>query len=142
MPGIVVGIDGSTGSHPALRWAAKEAADRHAPLTVLTVHQTAVSFWTGSSAINPADKSMEETEQKLLEEATLKVTSQLDSQPASVTVKTASGGIAHELISAAKDADLLVVGTRGGGGFGSLRLGSVSSQVVGHAPCPVVVVPS
>lgn len=141
MPGIVVGVDGSTGSHSALEWAAREAADRHAALTVLTVHQVPVSFWTGSPIIH-TEKSLEDTERRLLEDAAHKVVSQLATPPASVSVKTASGAVAHELIAAAQDADLLVVGTRGGGGFGSLRLGSVSSQVVGHAPCPVVVVPS
>ena len=48
MPGIVVGVDGSTGSHKALEWAAREAGAHHAPLTVLTVHRVAISGWTGT----------------------------------------------------------------------------------------------
>jgi nucleotide-binding universal stress UspA family protein len=51
------------------------------------------------------------------------------------------GFAARELIDASHDADLVVVGSRGGGGFGRLMMGSVSSQVVHHAACPVVVVP-
>jgi len=56
-------------------------------------------------------------------------------------VRAVSGIAAQELIEASRDADLLVVGSRGGGGFASLRMGSTSSQVVHHAHCPVVVMP-
>ena len=52
-----------------------------------------------------------------------------------------SGTPAHELLSAAKDADLIVVGSRGAGGFTRLLMGSVSTQVSHHAHCPVVVIP-
>jgi nucleotide-binding universal stress UspA family protein len=143
MPGIVVGVDGSSGSHRALDWAAREAGARRAALTVLSVHQVAVSFWTGSSIIYTADKDLQETARQLVEENVHKVLADLNgSAPAEVTVTVVNGAIAEELLTAAKDADLLVVGSRGGGGFGSLRLGSVSSQVVAHASCPVVVVPS
>jgi nucleotide-binding universal stress UspA family protein len=58
-----------------------------------------------------------------------------------VTVRIVSGVPADELIKAADDADLLVVGARGSGGFARLVMGSVSSQVTQHAHCPVVVVP-
>ena len=47
MPGIVVGVDGSLNSERALDWAMKAAATRHAPLTVLTVHEVMKSYWTG-----------------------------------------------------------------------------------------------
>jgi len=65
-----------------------------------------------------------------------------DATPASVSVRAVNGIIAEELLKASQDADLLVVGSRGAGGFSSLVLGSVSSQVVSHAQCPVVVVHS
>jgi nucleotide-binding universal stress UspA family protein len=64
-----------------------------------------------------------------------------DGQPASLEVKAVSGQPATELIEASRDADLVVVGSRGGGGFARLLLGSVSNQVVEHALCPVTVVP-
>jgi nucleotide-binding universal stress UspA family protein len=64
-----------------------------------------------------------------------------ESQPLSVTVRAVNGFPAQELIEASRYADLLVVGSRGGGGFARLMMGSVSDQVVHHAYCPVVVVP-
>lgn len=143
MPGIVVGVDGSTGSVRALAWAAREAAAHHAPLTVLTVHPVLISQWTGTAAKYPGDAAAEETIRTAAQEATLKVTSELgDAQPASVTVKAVSGSPAAELISASRDADLVVVGSRGAGGFATLLVGSVSAQVVHHAASPVVVIPA
>jgi nucleotide-binding universal stress UspA family protein len=76
------------------------------------------------------------------EEMTQKAASRLgDARPASVNVRMLNGFPVKELIDASHDADLVVVGSRGGGGFGRLALGSVSSQVIHHAACPVVVVP-
>jgi len=64
-----------------------------------------------------------------------------ESRPSSVTVRAATGLPAEALLEAAADADLLVVGSRGAGGFKSLPMGSVSTQVTHHARCPVVVIP-
>jgi len=58
-----------------------------------------------------------------------------------VTVSVAEGDPAEELVKASRDADLLVVGSRGSGGFARLLMGSVSSQVTHHAACPVVIIP-
>jgi nucleotide-binding universal stress UspA family protein len=119
----------------------KEAALHHAPLTVLTVHQVAESYWTGAPIIYPADQPEAEKARHAAEEAASQAASRLgDAGPASVTVRAVSGIPAQELINASRDAGLLVVGSRGGGGFAGLRMGSVSSQVVHHAACPVVVV--
>lgn len=141
MPGIYVGVDGSGHSAYALEWAIEEAAIRHAPVTVLTVYSVPASGWTGYPVILSQDAVEQEKARQAAEEMTLKVTSQLgEARPASVTVRAVTGFPAGTLIEASRDADLLVVGSRGAGGFARLVLGSVSSQVVHHAHCPVVVV--
>lgn len=143
MSGVVVGIDGSHNSSKALDWAMAEAAVRKAPLTVLTVHSVPASYWTGHPVTLPVDEDEVTKIRKAAESAVAASAAKLGaSQPESVTVTAVNGFPAQALINAAKDSDLLVVGTRGGGGFGSLLMGSVSIQVVHHASCPVVVVPT
>lgn len=141
MAGIVVGVDGSHDAHRALEWAVKEAAVRHAPLTVLAIHEVAASAWTGSAITYGEDEAMVEQARKAAEEAVAKACAGIADPPA-VTVKAASEVPAHALIDASRDADLVVVGSRGAGGFNRLVLGSVSNQVVHHAHCPVAVVPN
>jgi nucleotide-binding universal stress UspA family protein len=141
MPGIIVGIDGSHDAHQGLEWAMQEAAVRYAPLTVVTVNEVP-SGWTGNPMILPKDQTALKNARQAAEEAVAKAATQLgESEPASVTVQAVNGFAAQELIEASRDADLLVVGSRGGGGFAQLMLGSISDQVVHHAHCPVVVVP-
>ena len=141
MSGITVGIDGSDHSVRALEWAVNEAAVRNTPLTVLTVHVVPQSGWTGSPIIVPQDPEDLEKERLAVEEMAFKVTRQLGkARPASVTVRAIIGWPAQELIEASRKADLIVVGSRGAGGFAKLVAGSVSNQVVHHAHCPVVVV--
>jgi nucleotide-binding universal stress UspA family protein len=143
MPGIIVGVDGSRHSRGALQWAVSEAATRHAPLTVLTVHQVVAGSWGGTIPY-PDDA---EIIRKLREEVRQETDDVLDgldaaSRPPSVTVCAVTGLPAEELLAAAEHADLLVVGARGAGGFKRLLLGSVSTHVTHHARCPVVVVPA
>jgi nucleotide-binding universal stress UspA family protein len=141
MPGILVGLDGSDNSQKALDWAVKHAALEHAPLTVLAVHEVAASAWTGNPIIYPEDRPEEEKARQAAQEAVNKAVGELGgSGPESVTVRAVSGQPAQALIEASADADLVVVGSRGAGGFANLLTGSVSSKVVNHAACPVVVV--
>ena len=144
MPGILVGIDGSEHSRRALEWAVREAAFRHAPLTVLTVHQAIVSYWTAGAVAYPGDTDFAKEALDAAKAETDSVLAQVDaaSQPPSVTVKAVTGLPAEELLCAAEGADMIVVGSRGAGGFKRLLLGSVSTQVTHHANCPVVVIPS
>lgn len=141
MSGITVGIDGSSHSARALEWAMNEAAITHARLTVLTVHSVAVSGWSGNPILLPGDAEDQEKAYLAAEEMTLKAASLLgEAQPASITVRAVTGFPAEELIKASEDADLLVVGSHGAGGFARLIIGSVSNQMVHHAHCPVAVV--
>jgi nucleotide-binding universal stress UspA family protein len=141
MPGILVGIDGSGHSQHALEWAMKEAALRHVPLTVLTVHE-AVRGYYGGVAAYPDDPAQTEQAQVAAQTETDKVLAGLDGpHPGPVTVKAVHGFPADELIGAGKDADMIVVGSRGSGGFTRLMMGSVAEQVTRHASRPVLVVP-
>ena len=146
MAGIIVGIDGSDHSRRALEWAIGEAAVRHAPLTVFTVQQAVVGYW-GSPVLYPGDADLAEQGRKIAQEETDSVLEKVlekigsGSRPSSVTVRAATGLPAEALLEAAADADMLVVGSRGAGGFKRLLMGSVSTQVTQHAPCPVVVIP-
>ncbi len=143
MSGITVGIDRSAHSSRALEWALNEAAVRRAPVTVLTVHPVAMNAWIGTPIVLPQDPADLEESRLAAEEMTAKALIQLgDAQPSSVMVRAISGFPAPELIEASRTADLMVVGSRGGGGFGKLLAGSVSNEVVHHAHCPVVVVPA
>lgn len=143
MSGIVVGIDGSHNATRALEWAMAEAALRKAHLTVLAVHAVPASYWTGKPTLLPDDEGRVGEVREAAESAVASATAKLgESKPEYVTVTAVDGFPAQELIKASKDADLLVVGSRGGGGFAVLVLGSVTNQVVHHAACPVVVVPA
>ena len=143
MPGIIVGVDGSGHSHRALDWAIHEAAIRHVPLTVLTVQQALRSFWAGPM-LYPEDADLAEHARKLAKEETDEVLGELaeDARPPEVTVLGVPGFPAEEILAVAKDADMIVVGCRGAGGFKKLLMGSVTSQVTRHAHIPVVVIPA
>ena len=143
MPGIIVGIDGSVHSRRALQWALNEASIRHAPLTVLTVNQ-AVAGYSGSAVGYPGDEERTEKARDAAQEETDRVLEMTGtgSRPPSVTVRAVSGLPSEALLDAAADADMIVVGSRGAGGFRRLLMGSVSTQVSSHAHCPVVVIPA
>ena len=143
MSGIIVGVDGSGHSRRALDWAIHEAAIRHAPLTVLTVQQALRSFWAGPM-LYPEDADLAEHARKLAQEETDEVLGELaeDARPPEVTVLGVPGFPAEEILAVAKDADMIVVGSRGAGGFKKLLMGSVASQVTHHAHIPVVVIPA
>ena len=141
MSGIIVGVDGSGHSQRALEFAMKEAAVRHVPLTVLTVHEAIRGYYSGV-AVYPDDPARTEEARKAAQAETDEVLAALNGPaPESVTVKAVHGFPVEELINAGKDADMLVLGSRGAGGFTRLMMGSTAGQVVQHAHCPVLIVP-
>ena len=141
MPGIVVGVDGSGHSQRALEWAMNEAVVRHLPLTVLTVHPAIVGY-TGGVLTTPQDVELTEQTESAVKTETDKVLAGLNGpHPESVTVKAVHGFPVEELVNAGKEADMIVLGSRGVGGFTRLMLGSTADQVVRHAHCPVLIVP-
>ena len=141
MPGIIVGVDGSGHSQRALEWAMREAALRHVPLSVLSVHPAIVGYFGGVST-SPEDLALTEQTQAAVQAETEKVLAALDGpRPESVTVRAVHGFPVEELVNASKDADIVVLGSRGAGGFTRMLMGSTAGQVVQHAYCPVLIVP-
>lgn len=137
MGGIVVGFDGSEGSQAALRFAAREARLRGAPLRVLTAwHVPALAYAGGVF-----DPRAYEDDAHAAGEAARAVAAE-EGEELEVACAAAQGQAAQVLLDAARDADLLVVGTRGYGGFAGLLLGSVSQELAHHATCPLAIVPS
>jgi len=143
MAGIIVGVDGSDHSRRALGWAMREAVKHHLPLTVMSIHpppaRPATSIYWGVHSY-PENSFDPELARAAVEEFVDKVAGEIGEAP-EITVSIGTGDAAEELVKAGQDADMLVVGSRGGGGFARLLMGSVSSQVVHHASCPVVVIP-
>jgi len=142
MAGIIVGVDGSAHSTRALARAAREAGLHHEPLTVLAVHQAVVGY-AGGPVVYPGDLAETEKVREAAQAEADKVVAELDGpHPESVTVRAVHGVPAEELINASRDADMVVLGSRGVGGFKHLVMGSVSSQVAHHSHCPVLIVPA
>lgn len=143
MSGIVVGVDGSDRSRRALEWAIGEGALHNAPLEVIAVHQVAVDNWGLAPMHMPTDEQERERVRAAAQQMVDQAVAQCgDKRPPSVDVQAITGVPAEVLLDVSRDADLLVLGSRGAGGFGRLLLGSVTSHVVHHAVCPVTVVPS
>jgi nucleotide-binding universal stress UspA family protein len=140
---IVVGIDGSWTSKPVLRFAIEEARLRGSSVLVVHAwkHATGVlqTYYGGGLGEHlgglPASRAAKEQEQ--LERLVAKLAPAADVE---ITETAIEGDPAAVLLEAAKGADLLVVGSRGGGGFAKLLLGSVSDQCARHAHCPVMIV--
>ena len=136
----MVGVDGSPESREALAFALAEARQRGARLQV-------IHAWSFPNAEGEIQQLAAEAAHQPLAQAaqdTLDATLGAASEHAAdveIDARTVEGHPAQVLVDAARDADLLVVGSRGRGGFAGLLLGSVSGQCVHHAGCPVVVVP-
>lgn len=136
--GIVVGVDGSSGAQAALEFAVAEATLRETSVRALHAWQCPVS---DGGWVVPATE-YEAYARSVLDEAVAKAIPADSRGPRTPPVQadTQEGHPAERLLAAADGADLLVVGSRGHGGFVGLLLGSVSQHAVTHAACPVVVV--
>jgi len=136
---IVVGVDGSEESKQALRWALGEAATRGTSLRVVDVWQLPlIDYWSYLPSDLLNRKVFEEHALEVIAEA-LDETGGSES-PVEIERVTCEGEAARVLVDLSSAAELLVVGSRGHGGFTGLLLGSVSQHCVQHAACPVVVV--
>lgn len=138
---IIAGVDGSDSSRAALNWAYDEAAHHGASLTVVA------SWEPPTLPMSPPYGSLPEkgyeTQPKASALAMLdELVAALEERMPAVDVRTSieEGSPAEVLIERSKECDLVVVGSRGHGGFAGMLLGSVSQHLVAHAHCPVVVV--
>jgi nucleotide-binding universal stress UspA family protein len=138
---IVVGVEGSGGAKAALRWALKEARYRNACVDVVTAY--APTYVPASPEFNyvPLDPINLEDEVHKMQDALIdEVLAEGCGADITVNRVIMRGRAPETLIEAAKGADMLVVGSRGRGGFRGLLLGSVSQQIAQHGTCPVVIV--
>jgi len=134
---ITVGVDASEDSVRALRWAIDEARLRDAELELVHAYPSPELVALPAVVTLPSDEELKSGADAVIDDALAAVD---DAGEVTIIRTVRSGGAASVLCEAAEGADLLVVGARGLGGFRGLLLGSVSHQVVAHAPCPVVVV--
>jgi len=134
---IVVGVDGSPNSEAALQWALGEALARGGELRLVRAWQDPY-LWTDPEAIAQVHGDIFSGEQAELDAVADHVQAELR-RP--VDREVVIGPAASVLRDEAEHADLLVVGTRGRGGFVGLLIGSVAAQLTNHSPCPLVLVP-
>ena len=151
---IVVGVDGSEPSDKALRWALAEAKLRGVSVRVVSVfepvHVPAAAPLAGGAGVF-APSGLEEDVERLRSASAAAAERVLsdalermgDAATADIEIESdaVEGSPAEALIDAGRSAELLVLGSRGRGGFVGLLLGSVSQQCAQHPPCPVVILP-
>jgi nucleotide-binding universal stress UspA family protein len=137
--GIVVGVDGSDQSTCALLWAAREAERRASPLYVVTAYTVPVfaasSMDAGYATVD--DDVIRESARAVLDEAL----THIEGMGVDVHPRIETGDAAGVLLDLSEEAELMVVGSRGRGGFVGRLLGSVSSALPAHAKCPTAVIP-
>jgi nucleotide-binding universal stress UspA family protein len=132
---VVVGVDGSRQSKQALRWAARLAATYDAELVAIAAWHYPAAYGVGGvdglwDPQQDAGKCLAQSVDEVFG----------PDRPVNLQMLVQEGNAAHVLIDRSSDALLLVVGSRGHGGFAGLLLGSVSAAVAEHATCPVLVV--
>jgi nucleotide-binding universal stress UspA family protein len=137
---VVVGVDGSPASALAMAWAARYAKAMRASIRLVMAWHYPAPVGPAPAGVAPASVT-EEVEQAKRAELDKAVAATFgDPPPVKVETKIVYGHPSKVLIDESADADLLVVGSRGHGGFTGMMLGSVSTHCVTHAACPVTVV--
>jgi nucleotide-binding universal stress UspA family protein len=137
---VVVGVDGSETSLLAVRWATREAEIREDALRLVSAWDMPTFGFSFGAAAYSEDllKALQKTAEDNLAQA-LDVVREI-TNVVEVSIEAVEGNAASILLEESREADLLVVGSRGLGGFRDLLLGSVSEQCANHAACPVVIV--
>jgi nucleotide-binding universal stress UspA family protein len=139
MSRIVVGVDGSNCSSDALRWALGEARLRGASLRAVYVWRMPTFVPSGFAPVALPDRAaLRAAARKRLDKLVEEVAG--DAADIRIERKAVEGTASQVLVQEAEGANLLVVGSRGHGGFAGLLLGSVSQQCAAHATCPVVII--
>lgn len=130
---IVVGVDGSLPSKAALAWAIRQAKLTGAVVEAVIAWHRPTSY--GYPVTVPDDTDYRQLAAKVAADAIAEVAG-----PVEIRSKVVEGNAAAALLAASAGAELLVVGSRGHGGFVEALLGSVSQHCVHHATCPVVII--
>ena len=140
--GIIVGIDGSPESHAAVNWAAHDAAIRGLPLTVVHVESPAAATWSQAPALEESPSEQQAEGRSLLAHAsTIAHDAIADTAQVHITGELLSSATpVPTLVDQSKDAELIVVGSRGRGALSRSILGSVSAGLIRHAHCPVALI--
>lgn len=137
---VVVGVDGSPASAKAMTWAARYAQASGATIRAVLAWHYPAAVGTAPIGVAPAavTAEVEQAERAALDKAV--TDAQADHPGVAIERELVYGHPAEVLLAQSRDADLLVIGSRGRGGFKGMLLGSVSQQCVTHAACPVTVV--
>ncbi len=139
--GILVGVDGSAESDAAIRWAAREAVMRHAPMTLVHVVAPVVSRWPmGPMYANITEWQQDNARHVLEQGLKTAYACVADSRLADVHTATLNSSVVSALVHESENQQMVVVGSRGTGALGRMLLGSVSTGLVHHANCPVAVI--
>jgi nucleotide-binding universal stress UspA family protein len=138
---IIVGVDHSPGAKAALVFANEEARLRGATIRAVHAWQHAYIGYTGPEGnVPPIGADIDELHTAAVAALEASVREALPETDVEITLHAMQGAPAGVLVDESRDADLLVVGSRGHGGFVGLLLGSVGQQCAHHAECPVVIV--
>jgi nucleotide-binding universal stress UspA family protein len=139
---IVVGIDGSESSQEALAWALAEARSRDGQVRVVAAWHVESMVYAAAPFVPPVEGGIGQSFERVAQSAIAESLEAAGDATEGIDIERSivEGAAARVLIQEAENAELLVVGSRGRGGFAALLLGSVSEQCARHAACPVVIV--